>query len=82
MGSGYCDAMPLISQQACSSSQCKELIKVIQIRRGITSTRQLLLDMKIRWGSTYVMLTRAESMKNVSVIIVPFHHVLNNLGGE
>ena len=27
---------------------------------------QLLLDMKVRWGSTYVMLNRAESQKDVS----------------
>jgi hypothetical protein len=26
---------------------------------------QLLLDMKVRWSSTFVMLTRAESRKDV-----------------
>ena len=30
---------------------------------------QLLLDMKVRWGSTYVMLNRAESQKDVSCTI-------------
>jgi hypothetical protein len=27
--------------------------------------RQLLLDMKVRWGSTYVMLNRAEERREV-----------------
>jgi hypothetical protein len=27
---------------------------------------QLLLDMKVRWGSTYVMLNRAETKRDVS----------------
>ncbi len=51
--------------QARSSAQRKELFKTIQSRAG-KSPKQLLLDMKVRWGSTYVMLTRAETLKKVS----------------
>ena len=32
---------------------------------------QLLLDMKVRWGSTYVMLNRAESKRDVSLLHLP-----------
>ena len=30
---------------------------------------QLLLDMKVHWGSTYVMLKRAEENKDVCIIL-------------
>lgn len=32
--------------------------------------RQLLLDMKVRWGSTYVMLNRAEERREVILLIL------------
>ena len=50
----------LCVRQARSSSQRKQLFKTIQ---ECTNTHpcQLLLDMKVRWSSTYVMLTCAES---------------------
>ena len=31
--------------------------------------RQLLLDMKVRWSSTYVMLNRAEERREVIILI-------------
>lgn len=57
-----------ISVKARSSLQRKELFKAIQIETGVHAL-QLLLDMKVRWGSTYVMLTRAESRHQVCLII-------------
>lgn len=47
-----------------SSSQCKELFKSIQEDDNVPPL-QLLLDMKVRWGSTHVMLLRAESRREV-----------------
>ena len=46
--------------KARSSAQRKEAFKTIQSRRK-ERPLQLLLDMKVRWSSTFVMLTRAES---------------------
>ena len=46
-------------------SQCKELFKMVQIRKNKTPC-QLLLDMKVRWGSTSVILNRAEGNEEVS----------------
>ncbi|KAG2148168.1 uncharacterized protein EDB93DRAFT_1103831 [Suillus bovinus] len=48
-----------------SSAQCKHLFKDIQARPPNPSpvVSQLLLDMPIRWSSTYVMLDRAEKKK-------------------
>ncbi|KAG6838993.1 hypothetical protein C0991_006762 [Blastosporella zonata] len=67
--------MRLFNDQMCklreclqerSSSQCKALFKEIQLRDGSKSdTLQLLLDMKVCWGSTYVMLNRAERLRQV-----------------
>ena len=51
--------------QERSSSQRKQHFKDIQIRDGVTIPKQLILDMKIRWGSTYAMLNRAEKLKKV-----------------
>jgi len=36
------------------------------------SPHQLLLDMKVRWGSTYVMLNRAEENKDVGDLLLSF----------
>lgn len=54
----------LIIYQARSSAQRKELFKIIQERKDVKPV-QLLLDMKVRWSSTYVMLHRAESCQAV-----------------
>lgn len=50
-----------------SSAQRKQLFKDIQARPPNPSpvVSQLLLDMPIRWSSTYVMLDRAEKKKAV-----------------
>jgi hypothetical protein len=61
--------------QARSSSQRKELFKKIQIAKGVSSPLQLLLDMKVRWGSTYVMLNRADTNHEVRIIII-FKNIL------
>ena len=53
-----------ICVKARSSSQRKELFKTIQVQNR-HKPQQLLLDMKVRWGSTYAMLNRAESNKSV-----------------
>ena len=51
--------------QARSSSQRKALFRSIQVRNDIPPVN-LLLDMKVRWSSTYVMLHRASSRRQVS----------------
>lgn len=51
--------------QERSSSQRKQHFKDIQIRDEVQIPKQLILDMKIRWGSTYAMLNRAETLKKV-----------------
>ena len=44
---------------------CKQTFMAIQYRHSIKPLH-LLLDMKVRWSSTYVMLTHAESRQHVS----------------
>lgn len=61
-----------ISVKARSSAQRKELFRFVQVQEKVKPL-QLLIDMKVRWGSTYVMLTRAESRMKVSVIASPQH---------
>ncbi|KIL55647.1 hypothetical protein M378DRAFT_57305, partial [Amanita muscaria Koide BX008] len=51
-----------ICVKARSSSQRKELFKEIQQRKGLDPL-QLLIDMKVRWGSTYAMLNRTDVRK-------------------
>ena len=50
------------------------------MREGF-NTVQLLLDMKIQWGSTHVMLKHALSHCSVSVTfpIVSYNNLMNNL---
>jgi hypothetical protein len=55
--------------QARSSSQRKELFKEMQEEKKLPAC-QLLLDMKVRWGSTYVMLNRAEERREVRYLIL------------
>lgn len=54
-----------------SSSQRKELFKTIQRRGGTAQSApvQLLIDMKIRWGSTHAMIKRALSCRLVSTFL-------------
>ena len=61
-----------ISVKARSSAQRKELFRSVQIQEKVKPL-QLLLDMKVRWGSTYIMLTQAESRMKVSIIVLPVH---------
>jgi hypothetical protein len=53
-----------ITVKAQSSSQRKEIFKAIQVEDN-KPPLQLLLDMKVRWGSTHAMLLQAESRKDV-----------------
>ena len=39
---------------------------MVQIKSNVARPLQLVLDMKVRWSSTYVMLDRAERHKEVS----------------
>jgi hypothetical protein len=55
----------LIRMQERSSAQRKQLFKDIQQRGDVKTPKQLLLDMRVRWSSTYLMLDRAESSKQV-----------------
>ena len=50
--------------QERSSSKRKEMWKTIQIKANIKAV-QLIIDMKVRWSSTYFMLDRAEKRKDV-----------------
>lgn len=43
------------------------MFRLVQERQSLKSI-QLLLDMKVRWGSTYVMLHRAEFRKTVRIM--------------
>lgn len=61
-----CNSNTMVSK-ARSSAQRKEAFKSIQYRRK-ERPLQLLLDMKVRWSSTFVMLTRAESRRQVYMI--------------
>jgi len=55
-----------ICVKARSSAQRKEAFKAIQYRHKLPPL-QLLLDMKVRWSSTFIMLTHAKSRRQVSV---------------
>lgn len=60
-----------ICVKAQSSSQCKALFQNIQLR--VNSQKelvQLLLDMKVWWGSTKVMLSQTLSLKDVCILQV------------
>ena len=64
----------IMFQQARSSAKRKERLLKIQKRSG-GNALMLLLDMKVRWSSTYVMLKRANTLKDVSL----FKFLLCNL---
>jgi hypothetical protein len=46
-----------------SSAKQKELYQNVQIKGGISQPMQLLIDMKVWWSSTYIMLNCAEMNK-------------------
>jgi len=60
-----------------SSSKHKAMSKTIQSKAHIVNPAQLILDMKVQWLSTYLMLHRAEQKKEVSTLL-SFEHVLIN----
>ena len=65
-----------ITVKVRSSSQRKEIFKAIQVEDN-KPPLQLLLDMKVRWGSTHAMLLRAELWKDVSSPLFFFAVVTN-----
>jgi hypothetical protein len=68
VGASECDEIGIICAicvKARSSAQRKEAFKAVQYWNNMPPV-QLLLDMKVQWSSTYVMLTRAESRQCVS----------------
>lgn len=50
-------------KQQRSSAKCTEKFKDLQCAEDIANALVLLLDMKVRWSSTYIMLRRALSLK-------------------
>ena len=63
------NVMLLTVAQERSSSKRKEIWKTVQIKANIQRPVQLIIDMKVRWSSTYLMLNRAEQKKDVCTII-------------
>jgi hypothetical protein len=55
----------LTAGQERSSSKRKEMWRTVQVKANNMPAVQLILDMKVRWSSTYFMLDRAERKKNV-----------------
>src|ERR1700679_3597792 len=53
------------SNQERSSSKRKEMWRTVQIKANNGPPLQLILDMKVGWSSTYLMLDRAERKKDV-----------------
>ena len=51
-----------------SSSKRKEMWRTIQLKADVQKPLQLVLDMKVRWLSTYLMLDCAERNKEVSIL--------------
>ena len=60
-----------ICVKAQTSAQRKALFKSIQEESKVKPL-QLLLDMTVRWGSTFVMMTRAEPRREVCVRGTPY----------
>ena len=57
----------LTTVQEHSSSKRKEMWKTIQIKASDEQPVQLILDMRVQWSSTYLMLDRAERKKEVRI---------------
>lgn len=51
--------------QERSSAKRKQIFLDLQKKAGQKPPLQLLVDMPVRWSSTYVMLHRAETLKDV-----------------
>jgi hypothetical protein len=49
-----------------SSAKTKEMWHTIQIKADVKQPMQLVLYIKVRWSSTYMMLHHAESLKEVT----------------
>lgn len=69
----------LTPDQEHSSSKQKEMWRTIQIKASNGPVVQLILDVKVQWSSSYLMLDRAEkkrmyitSSKQISVFIASF----------
>jgi hypothetical protein len=60
------EAWKLIVIKERSSSKWKAMWKTVQSKAGIARPVQLIVDMKVQWSSTYLMLDRAEQYKTVS----------------
>jgi hypothetical protein len=58
-----CNWVLTVAQER-SSSKRKEIWNMVQIKNKLKPL-QLILDMKVRWSSTYLMLDRAERKKSV-----------------
>ncbi|KAG6863764.1 hypothetical protein C0993_010432, partial [Termitomyces sp. T159_Od127] len=57
-----------------SSSKRKEIFQTIQIRANIALPLQLILDMKVRWSSTFQMLDRADkNQEHVDTFVEELH---------
>lgn len=65
----------LLSQER-SSAKRKELFRSIQMRSddGI-APKQLILDMTVRWSSTYIMLHCAYSLRDVCVFLFTLYSI-------
>ena len=61
------EAWKLIAIQEHSSSKQKAMWKTVQSKAGIARPVQLIVDMKVWWSSTYLMLDRAEWYKMVRI---------------
>jgi len=49
------------------------MFKTIQVEASVSTPKQLLLDMKVIWSSTYVMHYRVETNKKAGFLISCFH---------
>lgn len=57
----------LIAVKARSSAKRNALLKLLQEKDKVTIPLTLILDMKVRWSSTFAMLERALKLKPVRV---------------
>ena len=72
-----CDLFTLLThEQEHSSAKQKELYKTVQVKAAVLPQTQLLLDMKVRWLSTYMMVNQAETSQKVSLNWNIYKHIL------
>jgi hypothetical protein len=62
-----------LPDQERSSAKRKELYQTIQTKAGVSQPTQLLIDMKVRWSSTYIMINRAERNRDVRISHIHDH---------